>query len=154
MCERVLADIYERGEGLSRRSNVPGGRTCGSSGLCPGLRPAATVMPPARRHARRSDGSVAVRMKSAVAGPRAISENDARTAAVHSTLERVEKNRSSRHRGPLNSLIRKKVQEGCGMTVEKSKPALLQGCKDAASRFSFLKGRCDSPVRSFKGMMP
>jgi hypothetical protein len=37
MFECVLADLYERGEGLSRRSGVPGRRTCSSSGLRPAL---------------------------------------------------------------------------------------------------------------------
>src|SRR6266850_495374 len=37
MFERVPAGPYERGEGLSRRSDMPSRRTCGSSGLRPGL---------------------------------------------------------------------------------------------------------------------
>src|SRR6267142_3731982 len=37
MSECVPAEVYERREGLSRRSDVPGRRTCSSSGLRPGL---------------------------------------------------------------------------------------------------------------------
>lgn len=37
MCECVLAELYERGEGLSRRSDVPSRCTCSSSGLRTGL---------------------------------------------------------------------------------------------------------------------
>ena len=37
MFECVPAGPYKRGEGLSRRSGVPGRRTCSSSGLRPGL---------------------------------------------------------------------------------------------------------------------
>src|SRR5712664_3453933 len=37
MFECVPADLYKRGEGLSRRSDMPSRRTCGSSGLRPGL---------------------------------------------------------------------------------------------------------------------
>src|SRR6266849_4134821 len=44
MCECLLAKLYERGEGLSRRSGVPGRRTCRSSGLCPRLPPHAAAV--------------------------------------------------------------------------------------------------------------
>src|SRR6266850_2356373 len=37
MCECVLAELYELGEGLSRRSDVPGRCTWSSPGLRPGL---------------------------------------------------------------------------------------------------------------------
>ena len=37
MRERVLAELYGRREDLSWRSEVPGRRTCRSSGLRPGL---------------------------------------------------------------------------------------------------------------------
>ena len=37
MFECVPAGPYKRSEGLSRRSGVPGRRTCSSSGLRPGL---------------------------------------------------------------------------------------------------------------------
>jgi len=37
MCECVLADLYEHGEVLSRRSGVPSRCTCSRSGLRPGL---------------------------------------------------------------------------------------------------------------------
>ena len=46
MCECVLAEVYERCEGLSQRSDVPSQSTCRRSGLRPGLRPAATVICP------------------------------------------------------------------------------------------------------------
>src|SRR6266446_4085902 len=56
MCECVLASLYEQSEDLSRRPGVPGRRTCNSSGLRPGLRPATTVIHPVRpmhpRHLR------------------------------------------------------------------------------------------------------
>src|SRR6266852_9455518 len=48
MCESVLAEVYERRGGLSRRSGVPSQSTCRRSGLRPRLRPAATVICPVR----------------------------------------------------------------------------------------------------------
>src|SRR6266404_514927 len=43
MCECVLAEVYERREGLSRRSDVPSRCTCSSSGLRPGLYRATVI---------------------------------------------------------------------------------------------------------------
>src|SRR5258708_38719258 len=43
MCECVLAEVYERCEGLSRRSDVPSRCPCSSSGLRPRLHPVRAV---------------------------------------------------------------------------------------------------------------
>jgi len=52
MLECVPTDVYECGEGVSRRSCVLSRRTCSSSGLCPKLRTFPVIYPIRPMHLR------------------------------------------------------------------------------------------------------
>lgn len=85
MCQCVLAELYKRGEGLSRRSGVPSRRTCSSSGLHPGLRPASVIYPadaPATFESRIKESQEALVSDA----PKLVQEND-RTLVSHEEMD-------------------------------------------------------------------